>query len=92
VTPDDQTKPKPRPPWPGLLLLAAALLGAGAFVLWGLRESWRLGDAPLGLHGWIAVGIAFVGTGVIGGGLMFLAFWSSKKGYDERAGKDGEEL
>lgn len=80
----------------GLVLLVLALGGLLGFALWGLRAVWRMsGDAALGLHGWIAVGLAAGLTLALGGGLMWLAFYSSRRGYDERqgdgsTGPDGE--
>lgn len=72
-----------------ILLVAAALAGVFAYLLWALRASWRLGgDSELGLHGWIALGLAFVVTGLLGAGLKGLAFYSSRRGYDDQAGRD----
>ncbi len=62
------------------LLAAAAVGGAVA----GLVASWRnAGDVAINIHGWIAIGLAFGLTGVLGGGLMWLAFYSSRRGWDD---------
>ncbi len=68
-------------------LVLAGCAGALAFVLWSLKSAWRLGGgAHLGVHGWVALGLAFVLTGALGGGLMWLAFYSSRKGWDDNVG------
>ena len=65
-------------------VIGLALLAAFGFVLWALNAMWRLGgDTPLSIHGWIAVALAFTLTGVIGGGLMWLAFYSARHGWDD---------
>lgn len=70
-----------------LLLILSALLG---LAIWGFQAAWRLGgDTPLGLHGWIAMGLAAVFVLALGGGLMWLAFYSSRHGYDDDQGTDG---
>ena len=64
--------------------IGLGVLGVLAFVLWALGAVWRLGgDTPLTVHGWIAIALAFGLTGVIGGGLMWLAFYSSRHGWDD---------
>lgn len=73
------------------LVIAAALAGMLAYAVWGFQAMWRLGDdVELSVHGWIAMGLAFVLTGALGGGLMWLAFYSARKGYDDEAGKEEE--
>ncbi len=65
-----------------LLLLAAAV----AWAVW----AWVLGDVEGGrdisVHGFVAMAIGTVGTLAIGGGLMFLVFYSNRHGYDDAAG------
>ena len=60
------------------LAAAAALACLVGFALWVLR-----GDTGITLHGWIALGVALLGTTLIGGGLMWLAFYSSRAGWDD---------
>lgn len=69
-----------------LLIGAAALLFllALAAVLWGLFASWNAaGETQITIHGWIAIVLAFSITGLLGGGLMWLAFYSSRRGWDD---------
>jgi hypothetical protein len=71
----------------GVVILIVALAGFLGFAIWAFVALWRLaGDTRMSIHGWIAMGLAGVLTLVIGGGLMWLAFYSARKGYDERAG------
>lgn len=85
----------PRPKFPiGLILAILAGLVLLALVIWAGVVEWRGAAAAnptshMTVHGWIALSIAFVMTLVVGGGLMALAFYSARKGYDDRAG--GEE-
>ena len=75
----------------GWILALAASAGALGFVIWGFLSAWRLGSGtPMSVHGWIALALAFVLTGVVGGGLMTLAFYSARRGYDDRAGSDDD--
>ena len=58
----------------------AALLAVG-FLSY---RSWTgLGDVEMSLHGWIAITLGTVVTLAVGGGLMFLVFYSSRKNYDD---------
>lgn len=69
-----------------LLIGGAVLLFllALAAVVWGLVASWEAaGDTVISIHGWIAIAIAFSVTGLLGGGLMWLAFYSSRRGWDD---------
>ncbi len=68
----------------GTLLLVAILAGMVILAGWGAWASWRLaGDAPMSIHGWIAMGIAGVFTALLTGGFMWLAFYSARKGFDD---------
>ena len=68
------------------------MLGFLGFVIWGFQSLWRMGgDVQMSIHGWIALGIAFVFTGLLGGGLMWLAFYSSRKGWDEGVARSDED-
>jgi hypothetical protein len=60
-----------------LALIAAAI---GLAVL-----AWRItGPSKLTLHGYIALAIALVLGGGLGAGLMALAFYSQRKGWDDQ--------
>jgi hypothetical protein len=61
-----------------LVAAAVALVCLVAFGAWILR-----GDTGITLHGWLALGVALVGTAGVGGGLMWLAFYSSRAGWDD---------
>jgi hypothetical protein len=71
-------------PWIALLIIALTvvfLAGYGAYALHVTRAagSWT-GGSP---HILAAMAIALVGTCALAGGLMWLAFFSSRRGYDE---------
>jgi hypothetical protein len=92
----DEPEPKPKGVsrflWP-ILALAAAAVVLGLCV-WGLIAAWNGAEAAnptshFTAHGWAALIIAFVMVIVVGGGLMWLAFYSARKGYDDRvAGRE----
>ena len=58
-----------------VLVGLACLAGFGAWMLGG--------DTGITLHGWLALGVALVGVTVVGGGLMWLAFYSARSGWDD---------
>jgi hypothetical protein len=60
----------------------AVLAGIVVAILPAWRFTARLGIAEAGI---IPVILMIVGCVVVGGGLMFLVFFSSRRGYDERA-------
>lgn len=65
----------------GLTAILLLVLGAA---MWGFGAAWRLGgNTPLSVHGWIAMGLAALFVLGLGGGLMWLAFYSSRHGYDD---------
>lgn len=63
----------------GALGLAAL---AGAFA-WAFQASGMMSDTAIGLHGWIAMAIGLLGVAAVGGGLMWLAFYSARAGWDD---------
>ena len=83
----DEPLAPPRRPATGVI--AASCIGLGlmlALAVWGAVSSWRLaGDVHMSIHGWIAMGIAGVFTALLAGGLISLAFYSARKGYDDDA-------
>jgi len=62
-------------------VLAALLAGAIAIAVIG----WNLGGADVAIswHGLLAIVLGGLGTLALGGGLMFLVFYSSRRGYDD---------
>lgn len=68
----------------GAFFVTLAALGFVALLcLWGVWIAFKSGGAPIGVHGWIAMGIAVVVGGGVSAGLMWLAFYSARKGYDD---------
>ena len=57
------------------VLLAALLV---AIYLW-----WSLSDVAISLHGLIALTLGCVVSLALGGGLMFLVFYSNRRGHDD---------
>jgi hypothetical protein len=69
------------------VVLVPLLIGATAISIW----TWgQVGDTQIGTQGYVALALGVIATLVIGGGLMWLVFYSSRHGYDERAGRDPE--
>ena len=74
---------RPRLGW-GFALVTVALILLTAFAAWGAWASWRLaGDVRMSVHGYIAMGLAGVFTALLTGGLIWLAFYSARRGYDD---------
>jgi hypothetical protein len=91
MSPQPPEKPRPRF-HVGYALLIALAIGAVAYVIWALKASWSLaGGAQLSVNGWIALVLAFVVTRALGGGLMWLAFYSNRKGYDDNVGREEDD-
>ncbi len=82
-------KPKNEPSsiFSGGTLIAVAILGATLFV--GIVGFWIASVAdklpPMSMHGWIALSLGAIFSLAIGGGLMWLSFYSSRNGFDDRA-------
>ncbi len=57
-------------------LLVVTLLAA--IYLW-----WSLGDVDISLHGLIAMTLGALVSLALGGGLMFLVFYSNRRGHDD---------
>jgi len=62
-----------------------ALLGILAFAVMFMVSAWTRTAAQLSVHGWIALTLGVLFSLIVGCGLMALAFYSSRRGYDERA-------
>lgn len=61
--------------------LIAFLALAGLMAWWVWRE---LGDVAMSGHGYAALILGVVISFGLGAGLMFLVFYSSRRGYDDR--------
>src|SRR5215475_6791721 len=67
-----------------VIFVLLALLGATiGWAVWGWEQT---AGTAMGFHGWLAMILGIVFTIVVGCGLMSLMFYSSRYGYDERAG------
>lgn len=66
-----------------VILTLAALGFVAVLCLWGVFIAFRQGGAPIGVHGWIAMGLAVVVGGGVSGGLMWLMFYSARRGFDD---------
>lgn len=60
-----------------------AMVAVMAGLAWTAGEVWAESGIRIGFHGWLAMTIALVGTAVVGGGLMWLAFYSHRSGWDD---------
>ena len=65
-------------------LLFLALGGLLALTLYLFFADWGRLDWHMSIHGWIAMIAGVVLSLALGGGLMALTFYSSRKGYDDR--------
>jgi hypothetical protein len=68
----------------GTITLTLALVAMLGLAVWGFFAAWKLsGDAPISANGYVALGLAGGVTLLLGGGLMWLAFYSSRRGWDD---------
>lgn len=72
---------------PVIWLTAAGLAAVVGFMAWVASRSGDMGGSWTGgsIHIVIAMVIGVVGAGAVAGGLMWLAFFSARRGYDDRA-------
>ena len=65
----------------------ALVVASIALLIFTGAYAWRVAsgtnDVQIGVNGWIALGLGVAGMLVVGVGLMFLIFYSSRRGYDE---------
>jgi hypothetical protein len=64
-----------------IIVSLTVLLGLAVYAavsVWG-----ALAGAEISAHGWIALGAGMVVTLALGAGLMFLVFYSNRRGYDD---------
>jgi hypothetical protein len=64
--------------WLAIAAMAIVLVMA----VWFMFYAWNSTDAQISIHGYIALVLGIVFTTLVGGGLMALMFYSSRKGYD----------
>ena len=65
--------------WIVIAVLIAMLIAAG----WFGYSTWTgVGDVKISTAGWIFLSLGIVVTTLVGAGLMFLIFYSSRKHYD----------
>jgi hypothetical protein len=71
--------------WAAVALAAAAVLAITIVIaiFWN-----QLGASEISIAGWLAMIFGIIVTLALGIGLMALIFISSRRGYDEDAGKD----
>jgi uncharacterized membrane protein len=68
-----------------LLSLLGMLAGAAGFAWYVWRE---LGDVAISPQGYVALGIGVSVTLGLGAGLMWLVYFSHRRGFDDEAGRD----
>lgn len=75
-------------PGMGKWYVIAPLLAVGAASLWFAARTWSEFASEIPLYGYFAIlgGVFF--SLLIGGGLMALAFYSNRHGYDDMKGGD----
>ncbi len=68
----------------GVVLGSAFLMALAILAVWGVIVTWNFaGDVKISLHGYIAMAIGCGGTILMAGGLIWLAYYSARKGYDQ---------
>jgi hypothetical protein len=69
-----------------MLLVLLGFLTAAVGLSWYI---WReLGDVAMGAHGWIALALGTGAALALGGGLMWLVYFSNRRGYDDEVERD----
>jgi heme/copper-type cytochrome/quinol oxidase subunit 2 len=68
-----------------LVIAVAALFGLLALAVMFMVSAWTHTKAEMSVHGWIALTLGVLFSLIVGCGLMALVFYSSRRGYDERA-------
>lgn len=66
-----------------VLLVALLAVFLVATLLAGLYLWWSMSDVDISLHGFIAMALGGIASLALGGGLMFLVFYSNRHGHDE---------
>ena len=68
-----------------LAIAVIALLGILALAVMFMISAWTRIHAEVSVHGWIALTLGVFFSLIVGCGSMMLVFYSSRRGYDERA-------
>ncbi len=72
-------------------LIVVALFALLAGSIWFAGAAWvRLGGDEIPFYGYVAIAGGALFSLLVGGGLMALVFYSSRHGYDDLSGGDGE--
>lgn len=66
-----------------IALLIIVLTGFLAASIWFAVQSFTQVDTTMSGHGWFALVLGVVISLAVGGGLMALVFYSSRRGYDD---------
>lgn len=66
-----------------IALLITVLTGFLAVSIWFAVQSFTRIDTTMSAHGWFALVLGVVISLAVGGGLMALVFFSSRRGYDD---------
>lgn len=75
----------------GMIALVVALLAILAAAIWFASSAWlSISGPPMPAVGYVAMTLGIVFSLVIGIGLMWLIFYSSRHGYDEPSRTDDE--
>ena len=82
---------KPKSLRPVLLLVAALGTILVTAVVMAVDVWSGAGDAVMSVHGYVAMALGIAATLALGGGLMALVFFSSRRGYDEAASGDEDD-
>jgi hypothetical protein len=73
-------------------LVILSLFGVLALAIWFAATAWvKLGGEPIPVYGYVAIAGGVLISLLVGGGLMALVFYSSRHGYDDLSGGDGEQ-
>lgn len=74
---------------PVLIVTALGLAAFAVFAAWAFREAGDMGQGWSGLtHIWPYVAGGVIVVAALTGGLMWLAFFSARRGYDDRQKPD----
>jgi hypothetical protein len=67
-------------------LLVLGLFGILALAIWFAGSAWsHFGGEPIPVYGYVAIAGGVIFSLGVGGGLMALVFYSSRRGYDDDA-------